>query len=57
MIICRLKTDTDCNMGCKCDYVKFSPVCSIDYTQTFISACHAGCTEQTHLSNGTIVSE
>lgn len=53
----RLQTDTDCNMDCKCDYVKFSPVCSVDFSQTFISACHAGCTEQTHLSNGTIVSE
>ncbi|XP_044742065.1 solute carrier organic anion transporter family member 74D [Chrysoperla carnea] len=39
-----------CNMDCNCDFVKYSPVCSyntpVSEQNTFISACHAGCTGQ-----------
>lgn len=38
-----LKTMLDCNINCHCDYVTYNPVCS-ETGQTFISACHAGCT-------------
>lgn len=33
-----------CNALCNCDFVKYSPVCGADGV-TYISACHAGCTE------------
>ncbi|KAK9498787.1 hypothetical protein O3M35_003346 [Rhynocoris fuscipes] len=36
---------TECNSGCNCSqYINYSPVCSMDKTMTFYSACHAGCT-------------
>ena len=35
-----------CNSDCHCDYVKYAPVCGEDQ-RTYISACHAGCTERT----------
>lgn len=38
-----LKTMLPCNQHCHCDYVTYNPVCS-ETGQTFISACHAGCT-------------
>ncbi|XP_051170811.1 solute carrier organic anion transporter family member 74D [Leptopilina boulardi] len=38
-----LKTILPCNEDCHCDYVTFNPVCT-QAGQTFISACHAGCT-------------
>ncbi|PSN45336.1 hypothetical protein C0J52_18706 [Blattella germanica] len=41
-----LATHETCNDHCSCDFVKYSPVCSEDGTTTFISPCHAGCTEQ-----------
>lgn len=44
-----------CTANCECDYVKFSPICSIGQNQTFISACHAGCTQQNNIENGVIV--
>lgn len=36
----------NCNVAdpCHCDYVKYSPVCGSN-NQTYISACHAGCTD------------
>lgn len=34
-----------CNSNCHCDYVKYAPVCGEDQ-RTYISACHAGCTER-----------
>lgn len=34
-----------CNSDCSCDYVKYSPICG-ENGNTYISACHAGCTEQ-----------
>lgn len=36
----------NCNSNCHCDYVKYAPVCGEDQ-RTYISACHAGCTERT----------
>uniref|UniRef100_A0A1B0CRW9 Solute carrier organic anion transporter family member n=1 Tax=Lutzomyia longipalpis TaxID=7200 RepID=A0A1B0CRW9_LUTLO len=36
---------TSCNSNCHCDYVKYAPVCGEDM-HTYISACHAGCTDQ-----------
>lgn len=37
----------NCNVAdsCHCDYVKYSPVCGSN-NQTYISACHAGCTHE-----------
>lgn len=35
-----------CNSDCHCDFVKYAPVCGED-KRTYISACHAGCTERT----------
>lgn len=35
-----------CNTLCNCDFVKYSPVCGADGI-TYISACHAGCTQTT----------
>lgn len=35
-----------CNSDCHCDFVKYAPVCGEDQ-RTYISACHAGCTERT----------
>ncbi|XP_046383250.1 solute carrier organic anion transporter family member 74D-like [Ischnura elegans] len=49
-----LRTEYPCNTACGCDYVKYSPVCSIaDGTTTFISACHAGCTQEISMPQGT----
>ena len=36
--------ESSCNLNCNCDYVKYAPVCGED-DHTYISACHAGCTE------------
>lgn len=33
-----------CNADCNCGFVKYSPVCGADQ-RTYISACHAGCTQ------------
>lgn len=38
-----LKPTLACNEDCNCDYVTFNPVCT-EAGNTFISACHAGCT-------------
>lgn len=35
-----------CSSKCYCDYVKYSPVCGQLDGKTYISACHAGCTDQ-----------
>lgn len=43
-----------CNIDCKCDYVKYAPVCGID-NQTYISPCHAGCDGESILENGSKV--
>ncbi|XP_071453353.1 solute carrier organic anion transporter family member 74D [Hetaerina americana] len=49
-----LRTEYACNTACGCDYVKYSPVCSIaDGKTTFISACHAGCTREITMPPGT----
>ncbi|XP_039480985.1 solute carrier organic anion transporter family member 74D isoform X1 [Drosophila santomea] len=41
-----LSAGSSCSASCHCDYVHYAPVCSPDNI-TFISACHAGCTERT----------
>lgn len=41
-----------CFSHCRCDYVKYSPVCGQD-GRTYISACHAGCTDQVEFGNVT----
>lgn len=38
-----------CNSLCNCDFVKYSPVCGVDGV-TYVSACHAGCTQITMLN-------
>ncbi|CAB0041425.1 unnamed protein product [Trichogramma brassicae] len=43
-----------CNLGCNCDFVKYSPVCHEASNTTFFSACHAGCrtiVNDTHFSD------
>ncbi|KDR21873.1 solute carrier organic anion transporter family member 4C1-like isoform X2 [Zootermopsis nevadensis] len=43
----------DCNTDCDCGpTLKYSPVCAIDGSNTFYSACHAGCTTL-EIVNGT----
>lgn len=42
-----------CNADCACDYVKYSPICG-ENGNTYISGCHAGCTERIK-SDGTQV--
>uniref|UniRef100_A0A146LLL7 Solute carrier organic anion transporter family member n=1 Tax=Lygus hesperus TaxID=30085 RepID=A0A146LLL7_LYGHE len=32
-----------CNVECGCENLKFSPVCLVESSLTFYSACHAGC--------------
>jgi hypothetical protein len=46
------ETNPSCNDGCRCDFVKYSPVCGADGS-TYISACHAGCSQVT-VRNGTM---
>lgn len=41
--------EAPCNALCNCDFVKYSPVCGADGV-TYISACHAGCTQTTMLN-------
>lgn len=43
-----------CSSDCKCDFVRYSPVCG-ENGNTYISACHAGCTQLETLTNGTKV--
>ncbi|SPP90186.1 solute carrier organic anion transporter family member 74D-like [Drosophila guanche] len=40
-----LSAGDSCSLSCHCDYVHFAPVCS-PTNETFISACHAGCSEK-----------
>ncbi|XP_043470258.1 solute carrier organic anion transporter family member 74D [Leptopilina heterotoma] len=47
-----LKPTLACNEDCNCDYVTFNPVCTTA-GNTFISACHAGCTSVKLDENGT----
>lgn len=42
-----------CNADCACDFVKYSPICG-ENGNTYISGCHAGCTERIK-SDGTQV--
>lgn len=35
----------NCNAGCNCNGVRYSPVCSIKTGRTFFSPCHAACTK------------
>ncbi|XP_026294065.1 solute carrier organic anion transporter family member 74D-like [Frankliniella occidentalis] len=47
-----LETSFQCNAGCLCEYVKYSPVCASDGYTTYISACHAGCRDYDRLPSG-----
>ncbi|XP_030560061.1 solute carrier organic anion transporter family member 74D-like [Drosophila novamexicana] len=38
--------DDSCTASCHCEYVHYAPICS-PHNVTYISACHAGCTEKT----------
>ncbi|KAH8348871.1 hypothetical protein KR084_012109 [Drosophila pseudotakahashii] len=40
-----LSAANSCSASCHCDFVHYAPVCSPDNI-TYISACHAGCTER-----------
>ncbi|KAK9758932.1 Kazal-type serine protease inhibitor domain [Popillia japonica] len=51
------KQISQCNAKCSCDYVKYNPVCSEDGVTTFISACHAGCTEVSFVNDTKIYSQ
>lgn len=46
-----LNPPTMCYDNCRCDYVKYSPVCGQD-ARTYISACHAGCMDQVDRGDG-----
>uniref|UniRef100_A0A6P4FCP7 Solute carrier organic anion transporter family member n=1 Tax=Drosophila rhopaloa TaxID=1041015 RepID=A0A6P4FCP7_DRORH len=41
-----LSAGDSCSASCHCDYVHYAPVCSPENI-TYISACHAGCSERT----------
>ncbi|KAH8401560.1 hypothetical protein KR009_006472, partial [Drosophila setifemur] len=41
-----LSAGGSCSSSCHCDYVHYAPVCSPENV-TYISACHAGCSERT----------
>lgn len=41
---------TLCMSTCNCEYVKYTPICGVD-GNTYISPCHAGCSDQL-MSNG-----
>lgn len=45
-----LNTTDSCSSLCNCEFVKYSPVCGEDGV-SYISACHAGCTEVEGSSN------
>ncbi|XP_017024971.2 solute carrier organic anion transporter family member 74D [Drosophila kikkawai] len=40
-----LSAENSCSASCHCDYVHYAPVCSPENI-TYISACHAGCSER-----------
>ncbi|XP_020806566.1 solute carrier organic anion transporter family member 2A1 [Drosophila serrata] len=40
-----IPTGDTCSASCDCEYVYYAPVCSPENV-TYISACHAGCTEK-----------
>lgn len=46
----KLNSTDSCSSGCHCEFVKYSPVCGEDGT-SFISPCHAGCTDVTVTSD------
>lgn len=45
-----------CNELCNCDFVKYSPVCGADGI-TYVSPCHAGCTQATSLNKTKIFND
>lgn len=52
-----LNYGSECNSDCHCDFVKYAPVCGESNQRTFISACHAGCTERTIFDSGNNISK
>lgn len=53
MTVMQMNSTEDCNANCHCDYVKYSPICGDDGL-TYISPCHAGCSEMSFGENGGI---
>ncbi|XP_059622635.1 solute carrier organic anion transporter family member 74D-like [Phlebotomus argentipes] len=43
---------TSCSENCHCDFVQYAPICGENH-QTYISPCHAGCTDRVDLENAT----
>lgn len=41
-----------CNQDCKCDFVQYAPICG-ENNVTYVSSCHAGCTDEFTDKNGT----
>lgn len=51
-----LKSVTNCNSGCHCDFIKYNPVCSQN-GKTYISACHAGCRDVINVNGSNLFSD
>lgn len=47
-------SQSPCTLNCQCDYVQYAPICS-ENNITYISACHAGCTDKIEYENGTTI--